>query len=222
MRYAVYFTPPADDPLTLAANAWLGRDAFGRSIADAAGDEALTREPARYGFHGTLKAPFHLAKDKSESDLFAAFDSFAGTTPAFEIGEIKIGQLGPFFALVPEEGHEAQICAHATRVVECFEAFRAPLGHADIERRNPDTLPERQRNYLLEWGYPYVFEEFRFHMTLTGKVPEDQRATVRSQLDTHFAAFSGKPLKISHIALFCEPHRGAPFDVLRLRALQNG
>ncbi len=222
MRYAVYFTPPADDPLTLAANAWLGRDAFGRAVDSFAGDEALTREPARYGFHGTLKAPFHLAQGKSESDLLAAFDNFASKTPAFEIGETKIGQLGPFFALVPAEGHETQISAQAQSVVESFEEFRAPLGHADIERRNPDALPERQRNYLLKWGYPYVFEEFRFHMTLTGKVPKDQRATVRSKLDTHFAAFSGKPLKISHIALFCEPHRGAPFDVLRLRALQNG
>ena len=28
MRYAIYFTPPADDPLTRRASHWLGRDAM--------------------------------------------------------------------------------------------------------------------------------------------------------------------------------------------------
>ena len=219
MRYAIYFTPPAEDPLVHAASSWLGRDAFGRDVEEAAPQYGLIREPARYGFHGTLKAPFHLAAARSESELFDAFDEFAARTSPFEIGKMAIEQIGPFFALVPDTGHETQITKLAEDVVRSFEPFRAPLGHADIERRNPKALPERQRRYLLDWGYPYLFEEFRFHMTLTGKVAPEETASTYERLKSRFGSFDGKPMKISHLALFFEPERGAPFNVIRMRAL---
>lgn len=220
MRYAIYYTPPADHPLLKAATDWLGRDAYGREVATPKADEALVRDPARYGFHGTLKAPFSLAAGKSEAELFAAFDAFATDFQSFTIPEIVLGQLGPFFALVPDNGHDQQIAELADACVRKFEHFRAPLGHSDIERRNPAELPERQRRYLLDWGYPYVFEEFRFHLTLTGKVPQPEQARIREQLEKEFADFIGKPLPIEHIALFAEPERGAPFSVARLQRLK--
>ncbi len=101
MRYAIYFSKEADHPLTRAAAGWLGRDAFGEDVPAAPGREELVADPARYGFHGTLKAPFHLRGGIDSASLFDAFDEFCAETPAFEIPEIVIGQLGPFFALVP-------------------------------------------------------------------------------------------------------------------------
>ncbi|MGQ3281168.1 MAG: DUF1045 domain-containing protein, partial [Shinella sp.] len=72
MRYALYFTPSASDPLTLSAQRWLGRNAFtGATLAqlsvqgfDAATLAGLTADPRRYGFHATLKAPFSLAEGR--------------------------------------------------------------------------------------------------------------------------------------------------------------
>ena len=221
MRYAIYFAPDAHHPLTRAAAAWLGRDAFGGHVPSAVGREDLVAEPARYGFHGTLKAPFHLHHGIDQASLFDAFDEFCNETQAFEIPEIVIGQLGPFFALVPGKDAHAGINALAEACVRTFEPFRAPLSPADVARRKPETLPEQQRQYLLEWGYPYVFEEFRFHMTLTGAVPEADRSDVQSRLDMHFGGFSGKPLAVSHLALFVEPERGAPFNVHRIRPLKT-
>ena len=33
-------------------------------------------------------------------------------------------------------------------------------------------LSEAQRAHLLRWGYPYVMDEFRFHMSLTGSLAQ--------------------------------------------------
>jgi putative phosphonate metabolism protein len=221
LRYAIYFSTEADHPLTRAAALWLGRDAFGTEVPAATGREELVAEPARYGFHGTLKAPFQLHHGIDEASLLDAFDEFCAETPVFAIPEIVIGQLGAFFALVPGKDAHTGINGLAEACVRTFEPFRAPLSEADIARRKPDALPERQRRYLLDWGYPYVFEEFRFHMTLTGPVREADRSDVRSRLEMHFGAFAGKPLSVSHLALFVEPERGAPFDVQRIKPLKT-
>lgn len=220
MRYALYFSPSAADPLTEAAAEWLGRDAFhGRIFPRSAGGgfageelDTLTADPRRYGFHATLKAPFDLADGVSESDLLTALAAFAATTAPFEIPSAVVGQLGPFFALVPERLHPP-LQDFAASVVETFEPFRAPLSEADIERRKPDSLPPRQRENLMRWGYPYVFDEFRFHMTLTGPVPEAQAPAMANVLKDRFADFIGRPLRIDGLALFVEPERGAPFLV---------
>lgn len=220
MRYAIYLTPPAGDPLTLAASRWLGRDAFsGEALVqpDVAGISppelaGATAEPRRYGFHATIKAPFGLAAGVSEEQLLQSFADFAATTSAFTIPALVPVRHGPFFAL-----HEDAPCAplqnFAAAAVRHFEPLRAPLDEQDIARRNPDRLPERQRDYLLTWGYPYVFEEFRFHMTLTGALDAQLAERIEPELRRYFAPFTGRPLAVSSVALFVEPARGAPFTV---------
>ncbi len=131
----------------------------------------LTDDPRRYGFHATLKAPFSLKDGCSEADLLAALTEFGARQTAFAIPSIVVGQLGPFFALVPEH------CIRRFRTLRLpwsrpSNPFRA-LSLADIARRNPERLSERQRKNLVAWGYHHVFEDFRFHMTLTGPVPEN-------------------------------------------------
>jgi putative phosphonate metabolism protein len=227
MRYAIYFTPPEDDALTTQAARWLGRDAFrGQSLTqrNVAGFEpveiaALTEEPRRYGFHATLKAPFELADGSGEDDLLASFDAFAAANRAFEIPQLSLGQLGAFFALVPAAPDE-ELQAFADACVAHFEPFRAPLSEADIARRRPERLAESERNNLLRWGYPYVFGDFRFHMTLTGQVPAGRQAPMRSVLEAEFEPFTGRPLAISHLSLFVEPERGAPFTMKRIVPLR--
>jgi putative phosphonate metabolism protein len=226
VRYAIYFAPPADDRLSQTAARWLGRDAFGGGalawpespILGRDMQMSLTAEPRRYGFHGTLKAPFALAAGRGEADLMAAFDEFAAEIEAFEVPELRLHRLGPFFALVPAH-YNAPLQNLADQAVRRFEPFRAPLSDADIARRDPQRLTQRQRNYLTAWGYPYVFEEFQFHLTLTGPVPEETRGIMQETLEAAFDEFIGKPLSISTLALFVEPHRGAPFTVHSLLPL---
>jgi putative phosphonate metabolism protein len=222
LRYAIYFSPAADHPLTKTASRWLGRDAFDGAtfttpeVAGLAKEDvhALTADPRRYAFHATLKAPFELAEGKSETELIETFEGFAASTPAFDIPNAVIGQLGRFFALVPDRVYP-DLQAFAASIVEVFEPFRAPLSDADIARRKPENLSAEHRANLMRWGYPYVMDEFRFHMTLTGQVPPEQAPAMSEALAARFADFADKPLSIDGLAIFVEPERGAPFTALR-------
>lgn len=146
---------------------------------------------------------------------------FAAASEGFEIPEIVIGRLGSFFALVPAE-ECAPLQAFAGEVVRRFEGFRAPLSSADIARRRPDELSSEERQNLVQWGYPYVFDSFRFHMTLTGRVSADDAPAVEAALLRHFADFHRRPLAVSSIALFREPSRGADFTVHSLFPMAGG
>lgn len=214
MRAAVYFAPSPDTLLGQTAARWLGRDAFSgattrepdRSI------DAIVQEPARYGFHATLKAPFRLAEGCSLTELDNALDAFAASRQGFVLPALALARLGQFFALVPERPSPA-LQSLAGEVLRHFEPFRAPLTPAEIEKRRPHRLTPRQRELLAQWGYPHVLDEFRFHLTLTGPVAFAEFPWVEAMLAARFAAFIGKPMAIETLALFVEPEPGAPFAV---------
>jgi len=213
VRYAIYFSPAKDHPLTETASRWLGRNAFSGRLHDDHADHAeMTEEPRRYGFHATLKAPFELSEKYSEAELLAAVADFAASQPAFDIPRIVVGALGPFFALVPDRIYQP-LQDFAAEIVDHFDRFRAPLSETDIARRRPQMLTESQRENLSLWGYPHVMDDFRFHMTLTGRIDESEQPAVHELLSARFAEFIDKPLTVSGLALFIEETRGAPFSV---------
>jgi len=226
LRYAIYYAPVPDDPLTTDASRWLGRNAFsGETFGPPASLampteqwHGLVADPQRYGFHATLKAPFELREGRTEADLIEAFDGFAASMTAFDIPRLVLGQLGPFFALVPHAVYPS-LQEFAASVVEEFEPFRAPLSEADVARRHPERLTHAQRGYLQQWGYPYVMDEFRFHMTLTGPVEATLAPQVRDELQARFSPYTDAALRIDGLALFSESTRGAPFNIHRWQPL---
>ena len=226
MRYAIYFTPEKDDPLTRAAERWLGRSAFGghQITPTAAGSFSAaeiafhTAAARRYGFHATLKAPFRLAEGKSEAELIAALENFAASREPFLVEPVKLARLGGFFALVPAVASR-ELDQLAADVVTEFEPYRAPLTQDEIARRNPDGLSPAQLKNLYKWGYPHVFEEFRFHMTLTGRIPAAEAERMQQAIEEFFGPLLLQPLQVSTLALFAEPEAGAPFHIMSLHAL---
>ena len=225
MRYAVYFTTEPDDPLTLAAQAWLGRDAFTGEAVDAPPPPGftaqehreVTADPRRYGFHATLVAPFRLRDGASSDDVANAADAFARGYPAFVMPSLSLKRIGGFFALVPDQ--HAEVAALASAAVDHFAHLRAPLTAAEIARRRPERLTGRQRAYLDQYGYPYVKDEFRFHMTLTGSLDDAAAARVEPGLRGHFSGFLNRPVDVSAIALFVEPAPGRDFVVQSVHRL---
>lgn len=205
MRAALYFAPPEDHPLSRAAANWLGRDAWraGRPPVGS-GEDALVAEPRRYGFHATLKPPFRLAEGTSLAGLRDAMAGFCRVQEGAAIAALRLARIGAFFALVPGD-EKPGLDALAAAVVRHFEPFRAPATEAEIARRRPERLSPRQRSYLADWGYPYVFETFQFHMTLTGPVAEEARGAVEDVLRARFAPFLGRPLAVDSLCLFVEP-----------------
>ncbi|MGX8010798.1 DUF1045 domain-containing protein [Mesorhizobium sp. ORM8.1] len=226
MRYAIYYTPRQDEPLARIAANWLGRDPFGAATrpVEAVGDLSAaevafhTASARRYGFHATLKAPFRLAPNGTEASLRAALDAFAQATPPVVVPRLVIGQIDGFFALVPEAPF-APLNSFAGEVVRSFDPFRAPLTEVEIERRSPDALkPDEFRN-LCQWGYPYVFDTFRFHMTLSGRVGPQESPRLRAAIDGLFADVLRQPVPVNALTLFVESEPGAPFMVLSHHAL---
>jgi putative phosphonate metabolism protein len=219
MRYGIYYTPPRASDLHLSSVQWLGRDAFdGHEVELSHPFAEAVVSPKRYGFHGTLKAPFHLKEPFAESQLVEAFHAFASKQMAFDLPQVELGRLGSFFALVPSEPNE-NLQKLADACVESFEKFRAPLSDAEIKRRNPEQLDPRQRSHLDQWGYPYVFDEFRFHLTLTDRVSESDTDEIETLLRERFAEQIGQPLKIENIAIYVEPAPGEAFRILAISPL---
>ncbi|MBZ9676706.1 DUF1045 domain-containing protein [Mesorhizobium sp. ES1-1] len=226
MRYAIYYTPQPDEMLARIAAKWLGRDPFGaatkpvEAVSDLSAAEVAfhTASARRYGFHATLKAPFRLAANETEGSLRAALDAFAGATPAVAIPRLVVSQIDGFFALVPQEPVPS-LNSFADDVVRHFDRFRAPLTDAEIERRSPDSLKPAEFRNLCQWGYPYVFEAFRFHMTLSGRAGPQESPRLRAAIQGLFADVLQQPVLVDGLTLFVEAEPGAPFMVLSHHAL---
>jgi hypothetical protein len=181
-RYALYFTPAPGTALSAFGDAILGADSSPRP-SSLIGSEALraflaahTAAPRVYGFHATLKAPMRLAPGATQADFVAAAEVLATHRAPLPVGSLRVTALGDFLALVPEAPPPA-LGLLAAECVAALDLLRAPLSEAERARRNPERLDPRGRALLERWGYPYVFEAFRFHMTLTGRLaPADREA----------------------------------------------
>jgi len=214
LRYALYFSPPKDDPLTGAASLWLGRNAFtGETYPapeyerlGAAEQFELTADPRRYGFHATLKAPFRLAPELGVGDLDAAVAA-AARCARFEL-RLQVAALGGFLALVPEEA-PAALAALEEALVTRLDAFRAPTDPAEAARRRMAGLDAVEEDNLSRWGYPYVLRRFRFHMTLTGSLPAAVRGEVRAALEAALAGVLADPVPVAEVCRFAEGADGA-------------
>jgi putative phosphonate metabolism protein len=219
-RYAIYYAPePASDldrfgAELLGYDAFAGQDVpFPEDAIKAAPDWGeLTSDPRKYGFHATLKAPFSLAPDKTEAELFAACAAFAATARAIPHFNAVVGSISGFIAVIPAEP-PPELLKLAADCVSEFDSFRAPLTEADRARRNPSQLTPAQREHLDRWGYPYVMEEFRFHMTLTGRLGSERREPILAMLRSRFASTGLDALVIDRIAVFRQDNAASRFRI---------
>ncbi len=224
-RYALYFAPPENDPLWAFGCSVLGRDARSGSLTEIfpALRQAFPRwrqsvdAAAHYGFHATLKAPFELAAsgdaEKLKTDLAAACAALAPV----QLGRLRVAQLNRFVALVPVEP-PAALGALATTLVRGLDHWRAPLTPADRARRTSERLSPRQRDYLDRWGYPYVLEEFQFHMTLTGPLAAADLPLAATTLAELYRPVSAG-VTMRNVCLFRQNSRGEPFLLFHQQAL---
>jgi len=221
-RYAIYYAPPADSPLWAFGCRWLGRDPESGTDYpvealpgfDASWLAALTAMPRHYGFHATLKPPFALAADRDGVQLQAVLTAFAAAQPPVVAPPLELAELDGFLALRPA-GPATALEALAAECVRHFDRFRAPPAAAELAQRRRHGLTPRQEALLAAWGYPYVLEEFRFHLTLTGRLEESSRGHLRALLAPRLAPLLGEPLRVNAVALFHQPDRQQPFRLIQ-------
>lgn len=193
-RYAIYFAPHAGSALARFGASLLGYDLSAGAEVDPPEHPVFhdplslgwTAAPRRYGFHATLKAPFHLAQGRTPAELEEALAGFAAPRTPFDLG-LTLGLMQRFLALVPAAAQPA-MDALAADCVRHFDLFRAPLTPADRERRHPDQLTVAQVENLDAWGYPFVLDDFQFHMTLTSALEPRDRAKLEPVLRDMLAA----------------------------------
>ena len=173
-RFAIYYLPP-DGALADFGAQWLGWDVVRGCEtvqADVPGLHDITMTPRKYGFHGTLKPPFRLAEEATAEALTKAVATMAGSLHAPRCEGLSLTTLGGFLALTPR-GDVSSLRALAAACVTRLDDFRAPASEAEMARRRAAGLTRRQETHLTDWGYPYVLDEFRFHMTLSGRLPPE-------------------------------------------------
>jgi len=220
-RYAVYFAPAEDSALNRLASRWLGRCAYtgtrypptGVGEITPAAQEEITAEPRRYGFHATLKPPFRLPQGRTATELLTAVESFAAARPRIILPGLRVARLGRFLALVPERA-SPELEALAADCVVTFDRFRAPPGEAELARRRSRDLTRRQEELLLAWGYPYVMEEFRFHMTLTGPLAPETGESVLPALQETFDPVCGTSFVLDALTVFGQFDPAGDFRVV--------
>jgi putative phosphonate metabolism protein len=218
VRYAIFYAPDTTSALWRFGSGVLGYDAEKGECAAPrmpSGEldwAALTEEPQLYGFHATLKAPFELAEGKSEVDLTAAMHAYAANAAPVLLEALEVSLLGSFCALIPR-GDVQLLNALGSDIVRHFETFRAPLSEAARKRRMNARLSERQIAYMDQYGYPYVHEEFRFHMTLTGALPAEQRRDACEALRYAYAQCAASSAAIDQIVLFRQAGQGERFRI---------
>jgi putative phosphonate metabolism protein len=227
-RYAIYFCPASDAPLTQLGNCWLGRDASTGAALDPDLPDHIQREnwlratesPRRYGFHATLKPPFRLVDGASLQDLQDALRDFCQRHERFEAPRLYIRSIGQFLALTLSAPSE-DLQFLAAESVSQFERFRAPLTEAELAQRLHNSLSSREREHVLKWGYPYVFDTWKFHMTLTSALPSQALSFFDPYLRDRFASVCARPFIVDSICIFCEPAPGSRFHLVDRVSLRS-
>ncbi len=227
-RYAIYFVPSAATEFFRFGSAVLGYDCYtGANVRRPAALDAepefwgrLTAEPRSYGFHATLKAPFTLSPSSGEAQLVSALHSFAGLGHSIPALMPAVQMLSGFAAIVPAAASPA-IDELAAKCTTIFDAFRAPMTAQERALRVASGLNQSQIANLDRWGYPYLFADFRFHMTLTSRVDMDQRDHVLATLQkTLGRACKDRALAIERISLVRQNDTNTPFRVIEQATLR--
>lgn len=222
-RVAVYYAPRDDDRLFADAAEWLGRDpatdraTMQPAIANIA---EVTAEPRVYGFHATLKPPMRLAAERSWDDVVAAATNLVTHAAPFDLPPLSVQDLFGFLAL-RENVPSAALQGLADACVEQLDPLRAPPSDAELARRRRANLSPRHDEMLVRWGYPYVFDTWFFHMTLTRRLSADEKRMFMPAAEAHFARAIAMSRRVEDICLFVQPSAGEPF-VIRERLKLRG
>jgi len=214
-RVAIYYAPLPDYPLTRLSAAWLGRDLVTNApVAQPRldGIAEITAEPRGYGFHATLKPPMRLPAGTDWTGFMHAVRAVAAGIAPFELPPLAVADLRGFLAL-----RETNVCPPlqwlADACVEQLDSFRVPPTEDELARRRRANLSAEQDAMLVRWGYPYVFGAWFFHMTLTRRLTDAEKAVILPAAEAWFAPALAVSRRVEDICVFTQVRADAPFNL---------
>jgi hypothetical protein len=217
-RYAIYWIPPSGSVLEQFGRSWLGGDLETGEMHDrriGLGEELAERaakSPRRYGFHATIKAPFRLASDVTEDDLAEALALFCSKRRLIRSGPLGLERFPSYLALCPQN-RRSEIEWLASDCVANFDRFRAPLTDADRKRRRGE-LPPLEKLQMEQFGYPYIFSLFYFHISLAGPLEPRELDAVAAALRPALRGFANEDFLLGELCLVGDPGDGALFKMI--------
>ncbi len=210
-RAAVYYAPEANDTLWQNGCAWLGQDCESGLFLpqpDMPGIAAATSEPRRYGFHATLKPPMRLRNGFTA--FLADVENLALRLRPFAMPRLRIADDFGFLAVLQGEHCPALDEIAAACVIE-LDAHRLPEDAATQARRAVGRNAA-QLGYLQRYGYPYVLDEWRFHMTLSNG---GESASLLEPARAYFGNTLETPRMFGSLAVYVEAEKGADFRLVK-------
>lgn len=227
-RYAIYYVPEQSDALLQLADDWFGRSTLtGKPTKrpnipglSSKKIQSITKTAARYGFHGTLKAPFRLARSATERKFLEAVAALASDLDAARAIKMSLDYSSGFIAIRPSEEDHA-LRGIGDLCVIALDIFRAPVNTLERMARIQPKLSQEEAQFLLLWGYPYIFNRFRFHMTLTDPILSREKNKIYTILKDYFETALSAPLNIESICVCGDPGNGQSFDVLQRFSLKR-
>jgi hypothetical protein len=214
MRYAVYFCPAAGSGLEAFGRKWLSTEDVPRVASERL--KTLTAKMRRYGWHATLCAPFSLTKHANYDDLRQRVVDIAKRFSPFEM-PLHLDRLGGFLALRPT-GDETTIHALGDACIRELNVLRAPLTD-DAWQRRASYLDDVELALYRQFGYPYVLERYRFHMTLSAPASDVEEEALREWLSPRLANLSAH---IDALTICGEKEPGTNFEAIARIALGQG
>ena len=225
-RFALYFAPSETADWARFCTRWLGWDmaagatvphpeltALPRPVPD------ITETPRKYGLHATIKPPFRLAEGHDRDGLEAACAAFCNALAPVRLDGLHLTRMGRFLALCPV-GDQTALNVLAATCVRHLDRFRAPPTTAELDHRRAANLSPDQETNLTRWGYPYVMDAFRFHITLTGRLPKSELSVVETALSAELNPLLPAPFVIDQLALVGEDDKGR-FHLIHRYALSD-
>jgi Protein of unknown function (DUF1045) len=223
MRYAIYFCPASDTALGRLGQNWLAASPHAPELTGISTERrnALLFKVRRYGWHATIRAPFMPAVDVAYDDVRRAVASVAHACASFEL-PLHIHRLAGFLALRPcvDGAAPKQLAAI------CLTALLplcAPLSNEVLERRSVG-LDADEAGLLQGYGYPYVLDRYRFHLTLSAPATESEENAMREWLEPRVAELPST--RMDALSICREATPGGAFELveripLRARGMEH-
>jgi hypothetical protein len=152
--------------------------------------------------HGTLKPSFELSPHTTEQELLTVATLVCRGLAPLKLPALELGEIANIVSLVLEAS-SVELENFATYCVRAFDGYRRALTPDQEEVFRKNRLTVHQEQMLEHWGYPYVNEEFDFHISLTDPIPDErERHRVKDVLEGIAAPVLRKPLIMRELAVF--------------------